>query len=90
MRTPSARQLERAYPRRALERGESGEVLIGCLVRTDGHLHACHVLSESPSGRGFGAAARAVVDAFQMAPPDDGSPMAGRRVEIPIHFRLAD
>jgi protein TonB len=81
------RDLARYYPRRALERGIQGEVLLSCLVTTRGAL-ACSVASESPPNWGFGEAALRIAGDHRMVPATaDGRPTEARyRMRVP--FRL--
>lgn len=85
LRTP--RDLARYYPRRAMERGVEGQVVLDCLVTTSGALN-CAVVSETPANWGFGEAALRISRDYQMAPATrDGTPVEGRyRMVAP--FRL--
>ena len=75
-RRPS--DLTRYYPPRALSRGIEGEVLLDCLVRASGLLD-CDVVSESPAGWGFAAAAQRIAGAHRMIPATrDGVAVEGR------------
>lgn len=75
------------YPRRALERHVEGSALLDCLVTTRGNLE-CSVVSETPPGWDFAAAALRISRAYQMVPAmRDGAPIQGRyRMRVP--FRL--
>jgi hypothetical protein len=76
------------YPWEAIPHGVAANVTLDCTVRPDGHLSDCAVARETPSGMGFGRMAL-------LAKPDllrvesralDGSPMAGRTVEVRYVF----
>ncbi|MET0182079.1 MAG: energy transducer TonB [Caulobacterales bacterium] len=89
VRQPSGAEFERYYPERAAERGRSGQVILDCLVGAGGEI-ACAVLSETPPGWGFGAAALRISRYFEMAPQmADGQPTAGGHVRVPISFRIS-
>ncbi|MDX2277126.1 MAG: energy transducer TonB [Hyphomonadaceae bacterium] len=86
---PNGRDFARLYPRRALERGVSGNVLLDCSVAVSGRL-SCAIASEDPSGWGFGAASLTAAREFQVAPATaDGQPTAGGRLRVPINWRLS-
>ena len=85
VRTP--RELARYYPRRAMERGVEGQVVLDCSVTNTGLLN-CAVVSETPRNWGFGEAALRISRDYQMVPATrDGVPIEGRyRMVAP--FRL--
>lgn len=84
---PSAAQMERAYPVRALEEGLGGRVTIQCAVTVSGALTGCSVVSETPLGKGFGQAALRLSKYFRMSPKTvDGAPVEGALVTVPIGF----
>lgn len=82
------RDLERYYPRRALQAGVTGNVQLDCLVSTTGALH-CTVISETPENWGFGAAAIRISQQHQMVPARrDGVAVEGRyRMRVPFQLR---
>lgn len=88
---PTADQLNHFYPPVALEEGLSGQADIDCSVTARGELTACRVLNESPRGRGFGDAALKLSRIFRMSPKtEDGQPVEGGTIRIPIKFAVKD
>jgi TonB family protein len=86
---PVGADIARVYPPAAVKGNVEGEATIGCDVAASGKLINCQVLKEGPAGAGFGAAALALADSFQMKPMSkDGHAVAGGKVRIPIRFRL--
>ncbi|MDB5445179.1 MAG: hypothetical protein JWQ97_496 [Phenylobacterium sp.] len=86
-RKPTPAQLYAAWPAEAWSRGAEGQAEINCLVATSGTLFDCFVLSESPPGAQFGAAAIALTPQFLMWPAKlRGQPVVSA-VTIPIGFR---
>jgi len=79
------RDLAAYYPRRAMERGVMGEVVLDCLVSPVGRL-ACNVVSETPSNWGFAEAALRISRDHLMAPATrDGMSIEGRyRMRVPF------
>ncbi len=54
-------------------------------------MSACEVVGEDPAGLGFGEAAVAAAAAFAVNPwSDDGRPVDGARIRIPIRFTAAE
>lgn len=86
---PSADQLTGFYPSGALDRGISGEAVLDCTVTATGQLIHCGVSGETPPREGFGAAALKASRIFRMSPrTEDGQPVEGGVVHIPMHFAL--
>jgi periplasmic protein TonB len=86
---PNGRDLVRHYPRRALDRGVTGRAVLDCGVTASGRLVGCAVEAETPAAAGFGAAALKLAPEFRMRPlTEDGQPVDGGRVRIPIAFDL--
>jgi len=87
---PSGLQLSRAYPRRAQDAGVSGSATLNCVVEAAGTVRDCAVISETPTGWGFGEAAVKLSRFFRMKPEtSDGMPVDGAKVMVPLSFRMA-
>lgn len=87
---PNGDALERYYPPAAKERGTEGHATMECTVTASGTLEGCHIVSESPSGQGFGSATLKLAHLFKMRPQtSDGRAVGGARVTIPVTWRLA-
>lgn len=85
-RLPSADQLMRAYPDRALRAEVGGLARLNCLVQPNGRVADCRLTGETPDGYGFGRAAQGLTRHFQISPRTvDGAPV-GSRVNIAIRF----
>ncbi len=74
---PTEAQIARFHPGGSGRR-DPGEARVTCRIRLDTRLEACRVVSESPSGRGFGQAAINVAALYRFQPPSrDGRPYEG-------------
>lgn len=85
---PSGDDIARFYPEHAQANGISGKAVISCSVTAEGALTDCTVVSETPPGEDFGAAAVRMAAVFRMKPKTrDGAPVEGGVVQIPIVFK---
>jgi len=88
---PNAAQLADAYPRRAQTFGLSGTATLICTVNAVGTVRECAVAGEAPADAGFGTAALKLSRHFRMkAQTEDGQPVGGAQVTIPLKFTLGD
>jgi len=86
---PTVEDMERAYPAHARRKAIDGKAVVSCQVADDGRLADCRVVSETPSGEGFGIAALAVSQRFRMSPPD-AQPARPARLTIPVVFQAPE
>ncbi len=87
---PNGDAFDRYYPPSAKERGTEGHATMRCTVSASGSLEGCHIISESPSGQGFGSATLKLAHYFKMRPQTaDGKAVGGAQVDIPVSWKLA-
>jgi protein TonB len=80
---PTAADMAKYYPEKALDVGKEGGAVLRCIVKKDRSLANCAVASETPEGFGFGDAALQVSKLFRMK----SAAKPGSRITIPIQFQ---
>jgi protein TonB len=84
---PTADQVGRLYPSRAIDEGKGGRAVLLCEILTTGDVSNCSLVEETPKGYRFGDAAQAMTRYFKLSPRSvDGVSIAGSKVRIPIVF----
>lgn len=84
---PSYAEVAAAFPKRARAKQAEGQATLLCSFRSDGRLGDCRTLGETPSGLGFGPAARTLITRFQgPLKLADGRDIKGAFVQLPITF----
>lgn len=87
-RSPTAADIQRAYPQAAFDSDIEGRVVLRCTVQPSRAL-ACTVDRDEQPGYGFDQAALAVAKLFLVKVAEPGSPTAvGQKVRVPIRFEL--
>jgi hypothetical protein len=88
-RLPSANDLVRLFPDRAVSRGLSGIAEIECIVGAKGEMKDCQVLAEAPAGLGFGEATVGAARYFRVPSIDaEGHSTVGKVVRLPLRWNL--
>lgn len=89
LKRPSGEDMAANYPALATYMEIEGRASISCDVKASGTLVGCCVISEAPTGLGFGEAAVKMSAAFQMRPMTvNGNAVDGGTVRIPLNFKL--
>ena len=86
--TPSAAELTAVYPAVAAAKGvKSGRGVAQCVIAADGALSGCKPLPALSDEPGFSQAAAIVASGMRMNPwTDDGGPVDGATINLPIRF----
>lgn len=85
---PSARDIERAYPERQLERGQGARVLLRCRFFPD---QSARCWAISPGSGAFSEAAERLSRTFRLSRAHaDRLPAEGQTIDVPIVFQVAD
>lgn len=83
---PAAQDVRLAWPAKATEKVATAAV--NCRLTKEGGLKSCSVISETPTGRGFGRAALALAKIFKVRlTPDEVEKADDYWVDIPFRFR---
>jgi TonB family protein len=86
---PNADDLAEYYPEAAMAQKLVGKAVTRCLIRANGTLYDCNILSETPPGYGFARASIAVMRLYKMRPRTvNGEPVEGYSVDIPLTWIL--
>jgi TonB family protein len=92
MRSASFGYAAKVFPAEAAKAGlKQGRAIVSCLVKHDGSLEDCGVVSEEPAGMGFGDAALKIAAVTAMNPwTAQGTPVEGGRIRLPIRLVAPD
>lgn len=87
---PEGDQVLNSYPPAAVRAGvRSARVVMDCVAAEGGRLESCALQTEEPAGLGFSQSALGLVSAFRLRLwTDDGVPIVGGRVRIPLRYEL--
>lgn len=89
LRGASSNEILAFVPPEARRQRRAGRAAINCVIRADTRLDQCRVVSESPSGFGFGDAGVRVAEThFRFRPPTtaSGSAVEDFRVTVTVNF----
>ena len=84
---PTEDQIKAVWPSASPD--TPGQAILNCSISSKGVVSHCHVESETPKGRGFGAAALQLVPGFAIGPGKmNNNPISMSEARIPINFLL--
>jgi TonB family protein len=86
LKRPTPEQIRSVWPIRAIRRGVSGKAEISCRVNVHGLTEDCQVISETPPGEGFGAAALMLTPQFVFKPAIVHGEPTPSQVRFPVNF----
>lgn len=86
LQAPRLQDIRSVWPTEALRAGRGGRTVVNCLITEQGVLTDCQVVSETPEGFGFGAAAAILASQFQMKPAMRDGKVVAMRANVPIVF----
>ena len=91
-RVPDPARAQALFPAEAAAKGvRTGVGVARCTVAANGALADCEPRPGRPDGLGFSEAAVAVASVMMMSPwTQEGGPVDGATISIPIRFKLAD
>ncbi len=87
---PSLDVIQFFYPKAARKADVEGRVTVKCRLDVEGTPHDCGIISETPTGQGFGAAALKVANLCEFLPARMNGEAVASTVRIPISFRIPD
>jgi TonB family protein len=89
---PTYKEMREAYPAAALKEGIlTSSATARCKVNVGGELSDCQIVAEQPAGKGIGEAVLALAPKFKLTTwTDDGLPVIGTSVRLPIRFDLRE
>jgi hypothetical protein len=89
---PDPDRAVKLFPAAAAAKGlKTGLGVAGCAVAVDGTLTDCKPLPGEPDGLGFSEAAVEIAQVMKMNRwTQEGGPVDGSRLQLPIRFKLAD
>ncbi len=86
----NAIDLVAVWPMAAYGEKDNGRVTLSCWIDAHGLAESCRVASESPAGRGFGAAALQMRPTFKLTPAKGPDGPVGSTMTIAINFKAPD
>lgn len=89
IRRPSAGDLARFYPPRAMTLNARGSAKVRCVLSETGALLDCVILQETPSGMGFGDATVKMAKFMKAKTTNDsGESLVGAYVEFSMNYAM--